>query len=903
MGDGQCKKARPFKRLGLPDQYELHFTTSHGWRAVLLLKGVPKMSRNRNEINPFDEWFPASAVTASTTEPESEADPIEAVEPEWLDTEFGGYWILPGAGVPPDHTAFLEEARAEFEAAGSPAEWTDEAGKRHGIELDPDLGELHVVFQTPRPANDDDPAGSAALPVEGQAMPGEAAPATGPPGIAADPSARLELALSMAARGFRVFPLLPGSKEPPKGVAGVTRATTDAATIRAWFAADPAINYGVAAGSGLLVVDVDGEQGEASLAKLEAEHGTLPATLTVGSPSNGRHLYMRGDDVSNSAGKIGPGIDIRSAGGYVVGPGSYFANAERRPDKRAGWYAIANDVAPAAAPPWLMLMAGEAKQRERDQAPVAKQDAPEDIARARHYLEKDALPAIEGQGGDAQTYKAACELRDLGLSEATALDLMRTLYNPRCLPPWDGAGLAVKVANAFAYGQNSPAVKSTEAMRDAAGPFTPLPASEAAKAPAKRFRATVFDPTAPIDPPEHYLYGLHHVKGILTVTAAPGGYGKSQLGLGEAMCMAAGRELLGERVYEPLRVWFVSLDDPVRITRKRAMAFMKLHGLSASDFGNGRLMLDGSDTLPPSLVKVATGGRDGVKVDDATVSAFMAELKERQVDVLILDPLVKFHAVEENDNPAMNIVGETLAGIAARAGCAVETIVHTSKPKGQQITAEHVRGASSFVNAARAVRVVNPMTEDEARRLGIAEEKRLRLFRVDLSKGNLAPPSDARWFQRMPVALDNGNDRMPEGESFPAVTRYRLPDPIATTTDLDIAKALKKLAAGPDGAGSPWRASDKASGYIGVGIAEALGLDTGDPQTRATCRRLIKDWLARGLLIERRTRVKSEGRDTPFIHIPADWRERLAALAASARACAVTADEAGPGIEDPNRRT
>ena len=491
----------------------------------------------------------------------------------------------------------------------------------------------------------------------------------------------------------------------------------------------------------------------------------------------------------------------------------------------------------------------------------------------------------------------------MGVSEATALELMAEHWNVRCTPPWDGAGLAAKVANAFAYGQNSPAVKSTEAMKDEAGAPVVLPGSEAAKASAKRFRATVFDPAAPIDPPEHYLYGLHHVKGILTVTAAPGGYGKSQLGLGEAMCMAAGRELLGERVYEPLRVWFLSLDDPLRITRKRAVAFMRLHGLSASDFGNGRLMLDGSDTLPPSLVKVATGGREGVKVDDVTVGAFIAELKERQVDVLILDPLVKFHAVEENDNPAMNIVGETLAGIAARAGCAVETIVHTSKPKGQQITAEHVRGASAFVNAARAVRVVNPMTEDEARRLGITEEKRQRLFRVDLSKGNLAPPSDARWFQRVPVALGNGNDRMPEGESFPAVARYRLPDPIATTTDQDIAKALEKLAAGPDGAGSPWRASDKASGHVGIGISEALGLDAGEPQTRATCAKLIKDWLARGLLVKRYARVKSEGRDTPFIHVPADWRERRAALTASARVCAVTADKAGPGIEDPNRLT
>lgn len=834
-------------------------------------------------LNPFGIGRSAEAEIGR------EAVPIDFVDLDMLGLVWNGTWFaLPETAAPPDHAAFLAASRAAFDADLTGCEWDDL------------LGALQV-------ANDGAPAelppGGPQTPLRSREASGGTLEAANAPPASTGPPTILDSALAMAARGLAVLPVRAGGKVPLAPDWPDT-ATTDEAMIRRLFKAGPdSINFGIA-GRGLLILDLDrkeGHDGVAELAKLEVPHGALPPTFAIRTPSGGRHLYFRSPaPVANSAGKLAPGVDVRGERGQCLGPGS-IVDGKR--------YAIEQDAPIAEAPHWLFSMAGDPKPRERsaDRTPAASLDQEEDLAWARRYLATEAPAAVLGKG-NATVYAVACRLVVRGIAEDTAIALMWELYNPRCAPPWganEADSFEAPIRSAFQRSQNRPASESTEMLKNEAGePVTlPLPASEAATAPAKRFRATVFDPAAPIDPPEHYLYGLHHVKGILTVTAAPGGYGKSQLGLAEAMCMAAGRELLGERVYEPLRVWFLSLDDPLRITRKRAVAFMRLHGLSASDFGNGRLMLDGSDTLPPSLVKVATGGREGVKVDDATVSAFIAELKERQVDVLILDPLVKFHAVEENDNPAMNIVGETLAGIAARAGCAVETIVHTSKPKGQQITAEHVRGASSFVNAARAVRVVNPMTEDEARRLGIAEEKRLRLFRVDLSKGNLAPPSDARWFQRMPVALDNGNDRMPEGESFPAVTRYRLPDPIATTTDLDIAKALEKLAAGPDGAGSPWRASDKASGYIGVGIAEALGLDTGDPQTRATCRRLIKDWLARGLLIERRTRVKSEGRDTPFIHIPADWRERLAALAVSARACAVTADEAGPGIEDPNRRT
>ena len=40
--------------------------------------------------------------------------------------------------------------------------------------------------------------------------------------------------------------------------------------------------------------------------------------------ANGRHLYFdtNGLLIGNSVGKLGPGIDVRGDGGYVVGAGS-----------------------------------------------------------------------------------------------------------------------------------------------------------------------------------------------------------------------------------------------------------------------------------------------------------------------------------------------------------------------------------------------------------------------------------------------------------------------------------------------------------------------------------------------------------------------------------------------------
>jgi hypothetical protein len=47
-------------------------------------------------------------------------------------------------------------------------------------------------------------------------------------------------------------------------------------------------------------------------------------TFTVTTPSGGTHLYFRAPvaAIANSASRLGPLIDIRADGGYVLGPGS-----------------------------------------------------------------------------------------------------------------------------------------------------------------------------------------------------------------------------------------------------------------------------------------------------------------------------------------------------------------------------------------------------------------------------------------------------------------------------------------------------------------------------------------------------------------------------------------------------
>ncbi|MGP4000033.1 bifunctional DNA primase/polymerase [Streptomyces sp. 8N706] len=184
-------------------------------------------------------------------------------------------------------------------------------------------------------------------------------------------------ALAAAALGLPVIPLtsnkLPAVRSPHhadpapvrcrgecgRGGHGVHDATTDPAVILALFAAAPwATGYGIACGRAslhLVGVDLDVKDGTDSLAtlrRLAGEHGfTIPPTVTVLTPSGGRHLWLTGPPgrpVANSAGRLAPGIDIRGSGGYLVGPGSYSTR---------GVYRLApGPTAPAAAPPALLRL-------------------------------------------------------------------------------------------------------------------------------------------------------------------------------------------------------------------------------------------------------------------------------------------------------------------------------------------------------------------------------------------------------------------------------------------------------------------------------------------------------------------------------------------------------------------
>jgi hypothetical protein len=156
-------------------------------------------------------------------------------------------------------------------------------------------------------------------------------------------------AASRCARyGWPVFPVRPGAKTPQTRN-GLKDATTDQGLIDGWWTCWPEANVAVATGSasGLVVVDVDGDEGAESLRALERNHGSLPRTLSVVTPRLGQHYYFAhpGVEVRNSASTLGPGLDVRGDGGYVLVPPSMVGGRRYEPDERR---------TPAPMPEWLL---------------------------------------------------------------------------------------------------------------------------------------------------------------------------------------------------------------------------------------------------------------------------------------------------------------------------------------------------------------------------------------------------------------------------------------------------------------------------------------------------------------------------------------------------------------------
>ena len=236
---------------------------------------------------------------------------------------------------------------------------------------------------------------------------------------------------------------------------------------RVW-AREGACNIGLVTGrsSGLVVVDID-EPGW-----FDEHEMHLGNPVIERSPSGGMHLYYKypvgldGDIRSrSSAARIFKGVDILADGGsQVVTWPSVHQSGEGMYTFDRGLDLLDALEEADELPRWIVDEMRVEKKEERAKEGDVR-GGKLDLHAARLAL-RSFPPAIEGNGGDLQTLKAALIGRAYGLSAKEVYGLLREEYNGRCSPPWSDQDLADKVKNAFKYAQRGQGNMSVEHVFD-----------------------------------------------------------------------------------------------------------------------------------------------------------------------------------------------------------------------------------------------------------------------------------------------------------------------------------------------------------------------------------------------------------------------------------------------------
>ena len=250
----------------------------------------------------------------------------------------------------------------------------------------------------------------------------------------------LHFAFEYLDRGWPVIPVK--AKTPAIAWSRYQEKRPPLAQVKEWFGANNVHDYNVAVVTGrvskLVVIDCDTREDALWW------RAAFPETpLAVRTGRGGSHFYYRypETEVRNRAGILGRRIDVRAEGGLVVAPPSVHPNTGE-PYRWEPWDHYAVDEIPLFDTSWLGLTESSSL--------LGRDVGRESNGSIRHglaYIRQ--IEAVSGSGGHNATYRAACKLRDSGLTADEALQALRDWNETNAKPPWTAKEIAHKVHDAY----------------------------------------------------------------------------------------------------------------------------------------------------------------------------------------------------------------------------------------------------------------------------------------------------------------------------------------------------------------------------------------------------------------------------------------------------------------------
>ena len=479
-------------------------------------------------------------------------------------------------------------------------------------------------------------------------------------------------AAQLAEAGFHVFPAYgvvdgrcecgnprcesPGKHPAVKGWR--EQASSDPRRVREWWYQHEGRNPAVATGNGLVVLDVDGKEGAETLRRLEEEHGTLPPTPCV-LTGRGKHFYFRWNSrLSNSTSRLGPKLDIRGDGGYVIGAGARHASG-REYDWKPG--CSPKDLPMAELPSWIPALLKENPAREETDS---KKDGSSSI------LPEGKIP----QGTrDSTLYRYGCFLRGVrGYDMKQIRDELFRINDEKCDPPLSDNQVEKLIRQVDRFERKGGA---EDDFRDS----QPGGLICAADVP---------------DEDTRFLLKPYLPEGQLTLVQGDPGDGKTAFACKLAALVTTGSDLLGLPCGKG-NVLLLSVEDDMTTLKKRFIA-------------------SGGDASRCFFASSAAG----LKFNSPEIEQYILE---KEIKLVIFDPLQAFLGAKVDMNRANETrpVLAELKEMAKRNETAVVIICHINKAGKDGPAIQRALGSMDIPGACRSVIHIGRLDSDQQKRLAV----------------------------------------------------------------------------------------------------------------------------------------------------------------------------------------